>query len=177
MKWNQQTIHQWGIDTFGDAARDSLGLAIRMAKEGVELAYQLRLEDELVEIKDEAADVAIVTLQVANSLGFNVAEILDEETVSEDAARFQRIFQMEDDALDDVGLCAEMFNSYIVKLISALFHGEVEAAKTVIVQIFAALGVVEEIFEFDLNEQIQTKMEINAARKWAKLEDGSFQHV
>lgn len=74
MKWNQKTIHQWGIDTFGAAALNTLGVAIRMSKETVELSNVLMTMDDVDKISMEAADVAIVLLQVANCIGFDAQE-------------------------------------------------------------------------------------------------------
>jgi hypothetical protein len=75
-KWNQQTIHQWGIDTFGPAALNTLGVAIRMARETIELSNYLVVGDDADKISMEAADVAIVLLQVANCMVIDTEMIL-----------------------------------------------------------------------------------------------------
>ena len=126
MKWNQKTIHQWGIDTFGNAALNTLGVAIRMSKETVELSNVLMTMDDVDKISMEAADVAIVLLQVVNCIGFDAQEA--------------------------------------------------EASRQ-LTKIMTCLSALEDIYEFDLMERIQAKMEINAARQWAQGKDGSFQHV
>lgn len=171
--WNQQTIHAWGIATFGDAAHSSLGLAVRMAKEAVELSEYLSLPIEKQDVKKihaEAADVAIVLLQVANAMNFNVEQSLL-------VNHWKTIFNdQDDDIADDVPWNA-LPVKLAVDLISALFHNKLDAAKTVIIRIMALLSVVEEVYEFDLHQEIQQKMEINAARSWRKLPDGSHQHV
>lgn len=172
-KWNQQTIHAWGIATFGDAAHSSIGLAVRMAKEAVELSEYLSDTNETQDFKKvhrEAADVAIVLLQVANAMNFNVEESLK-------VNHWKEIFRAQDDEITDQNPWSFLPSKLAVDLISALFHNKPDAAKTVIIKIMALLSVVEEVYEFDLHEEIQQKMEINAARSWKKLPDGSHQHV
>lgn len=171
--WNQQTIHAWGIATFGDAAHSSLGLAVRMAKEAVELSEYLSDTDETQDLKKvhrEAADVAIVLLQVANAMNFNVEEALK-------VNHWKEIFRTQDDEITDQNPWSFLPSKLAVDLISALFHNKPDAAKTLIIRIMAVLSVIEEIYEFDLHQEIQEKMEINAARSWKKLSDGSHQHV
>lgn len=171
--WNQQTIHAWGIATFGDAAHSSLGLAVRMAKEAVELSEYLSDTDETQDLKKvhrEAADVAIVLLQVANAMNFNVEEALK-------VNHWKEIFRTQDDEITDQNPWSFLPSKLAVDLISALFHNKPDAAKTVIIRIMALLSVVEEVYEFELHQEIQQKMEINAARSWRKLPDGSHQHV
>ena len=165
MKWNQKTIHQWGIDTFGNAALNTLGVAIRMSKEAIELSNVLMTMDDVDKISMESADVAIVLVQVANCLGFDVHA--EDQAVEE-----------VDDAIDTEIGAAMILNAAAVDLLSALFHGaEKDQVILQIRKIMTCLGVLEEIYEFDLVEKIQEKMEINVARQWARKEDGSFQHV
>lgn len=170
MTWNQQTIHAWGVATFGDAAHSSLGLSVRMAKEAVELSEYLAAPDDEKKIHAEAADVAIVLLQVANAMNFNVEEALK-------VNHWKEIFKVQDAEIQDDVPWNTLPSKLAVDLISALFHNKSDAAKTVIVKIMALLSVLEEIYEFDLHNEIQEKMDINAARKWKKLSDGSHQHV
>ena len=165
MKWNQKTIHQWGIDTFGNAALNTLGVAIRMSKEAIELSNVLMTMADVDKISMESADVAIVLVQVANCLGFDVHA--EDQAVEE-----------VDDAIDTEIGAAMILNAAAVDLLSALFHGaEKDQVILQIRKIMTCLGVLEEIYEFDLVEKIQEKMEINVARQWARKEDGSFQHV
>lgn len=165
MKWNQKTIHQWGIDTFGNAALNTLGVAIRMSKEAIELSNVLMTMDDVDKISMESADVAIVLVQVANCVGFDVHA--EDQAVEE-----------VDDAIDTEIDAAMILNAAAVDLLSALFHG---AKKDQVIlqirKIMTCLGALEELYQFDLVEKIQEKMEINVARQWAKKEDGSFQHV
>lgn len=171
--WNQQTIHEWGIKTFGDAALSFLGLAIRMTKEAVELSEYLSQDLSIQEIKKihaEAADVAIVLLQVANAMNFNVEQSLL-------VNHWKNIYNDQDDDISDEKPWNALPAKLAVDLVSAIFHNKPDAAKALIVRIMAVLSVVEEIYEFDLHEEIQQKMEINAARSWKKLADGSHQHV
>lgn len=171
--WNQQTIHAWGIATFGDAAHSSLGLAVRMAKEAVELSEYLSDTDETQDLKKvhrEAADVAIVLLQVANAMNFNVEEALK-------VNHWKEIFKEQDRDISDEKPWNSLPAKLAVDLVSALFHNKPDAAKTFIIRIMAVLSVLEEVYEFDLHQEIQQKMEINAARSWRKLPDGSHQHV
>lgn len=164
MKWNQKTIHQWGIDTFGSAALNTLGVAIRMSKETVELSNVLLTLDDVDKISMEAADVAIVLLQVANCIQFNAQEAEHDVEV---------------DAIIDTEVDASMImNTATIDLISCLFHkADTKEAAVQLTKIMTCLAALEEIYEFDLNEKIQIKMEINAARQWAQGKDGSFQHV
>jgi hypothetical protein len=165
MKWNQKTIHQWGIDTFGNAALNTLGVAIRMSKEAIELSNVLMKLDDVEKISMESADVAIVLVQVANCIGFDVHA--EDQAVEE-----------VDSAIDTEIDAAMILNAAAIDLLSAIFHG---AERTQVVlqirKIMTCLGALEEIYEFDLVEKIQVKMEINAARQWAQGKDGSFQHV
>lgn len=171
MTWDQKTIHAWGVATFGDAAHSPLGLSIRMAKEAIELSEYLATPDvEEKKIHREAADVAIVLLQVANAMNFNVEESLK-------VNHWKEIFKAQDDEIEDSTPWSTLPSKLAVDLISALFHNKPDAAKTVIIKIMAVLSVVEEIYEFDLYTEVQEKMDINAARKWKKLSDGSHQHV
>lgn len=168
MKWNQKTIHQWGIDTFGNAALNTLGVAIRMSKEAIELSNVLMTMDDVDKISMESADVAIVLVQVANCVGFDVH------------AEDQAVEEVEevDDAIDTEIDAAMILNAAAVDLLSALFHGaEKDQVILHIRKIMTCLGALEELYQFDLVEKIQEKMEINVARQWAKKEDGSFQHV
>lgn len=172
MKWTQQTIHAWGIATFGEAARNSLGLAVRMAKEAVELSWVMRCgADE--DVVKESADVAIVLVQVANCIGFDIKEVIEAEGENE----FKILVASEMEAIEDSDHCSEMINQYAVDLISANFHGEFDEAKRVIIRIVAMLQVICEMYEFNLSDKMCEKMDINEARKWAKAQDGSFQHV
>lgn len=165
MKWNQKTIHQWGIDTFGNAALNTLGVAIRMSKEAIELSNVLMTMDDVDKISMESADVAIVLVQVANCLGFDVHA--EDQAVEE-----------VDDAIDTEIDAAMILNAAAVDLLSALFHGaEKDQVFLQIRKIMTCIGALEELYQFDLMEKIQEKMEINVARQWAKKEDGSFQHV
>ena len=165
MKWNQKTIHQWGIDTFGNAALNTLGVAIRMSKEAIELSNVLMTMDDVDKISMESADVAIVLVQVANCVGFDVHA--EDQAVEE-----------VDDAIDTEIDAAMILNAAAVDLLSALFHGaEKDQVILQIRKIMTCLGALEELYQFDLAEKIQEKMEINVARQWAKKEDGSFQHV
>ena len=165
MKWNQKTIHQWGIDTFGNAALNTLGVAIRMSKEAIELSNVLMTMDDVDKISMESADVAIVLVQVANCLGFDVHA--EDQAVEE-----------VDDAIDTEIDAAMILNAAAVDLLSALFHGaEKDQVILQIKKIMTCLSALEELYQFDLVEKIQEKMEINVARQWAKKEDGSFQHV
>ena len=165
MKWNQKTIHQWGIDTFGNAALNTLGVAIRMSKEAIELSNVLMTMDDVDKISMESADVAIVLVQVANCVG---SEVHAEDQAVEEA----------DDAIDTEIDAAMILNAAAVDLLSALFHGaEKDQVVLQIKKIMTCLGALEELYQFDLVEKIQEKMEINVARQWAKKEDGSFQHV
>lgn len=165
MKWNQKTIHQWGIDTFGNAALNTLGVAIRMSKEAIELSNVLMTMDDVDKISMESADVAIVLVQVANCLGFDVHA--EDQAVEE-----------VDDAIDTEIDAAMILNAAAVDLLSALFHGaEKDQVFLQIRKIMTCIGALEELYQFDLVEKIQEKMEINVARQWAKKEDGSFQHV
>ncbi len=165
MKWNQKTIHQWGIDTFGNAALNTLGVAIRMSKEAIELSNVLMTMDDVDKISMESADVAIVLVQVANCVGFDVHA--EDQAVEE-----------VDDAIDTEIDAAMILNAAAVDLLSALFHGaEKDQVVLQIRKIMTCLGALEELYQFDLVEKIQEKMEINVARQWAKKEDGSFQHV
>ena len=165
MKWNQKTIHQWGIDTFGNAALNTLGVAIRMSKEAIELSNVLMTMDDVDNISMESADVAIVLVQVANCVGFDVHA--EDQAVEE-----------VDDAIDTEIDAAMILNAAAVDLLSALFHGaEKDQVVLQIKKIMTCLGALEELYQFDLVEKIQEKMEINVARQWAKKEDGSFQHV
>ena len=165
MKWNQKTIHQWGIDTFGNAALNTLGVAIRMSKEAIELSNVLMTMDDVDKISMESADVAIVLVQVANCVGFDVH---DEDQAVEEV----------DNAIDTEIDAAMILNAAAVDLLSALFHGaEKDQVVLQIKKIMTCLGTLEELYQFDLVEKIQEKMEINVARQWAKKEDGSFQHV
>lgn len=165
MKWNQKTIHQWGIDTFGNAALNTLGVAIRMSKEAIELSNVLMTMDDVDKISMESADVAIVLVQVANCVGFDVHA--EDQAVEE-----------VDDAIDTEIDAAMILNAAAVDLLSALFHGaEKDQIILQIRKIMTCLGALEELYQFDLVEKIQEKMEINVARQWAKKEDGSFQHV
>lgn len=165
MKWNQKTIHQWGIDTFGNAALNTLGVAIRMSKEAIELSNVLMTMDDVDKISMESADVAIVLVQVANCVGFDVHA--EDQAVEE-----------VDDAIDTEIDAAMILNAAAVDLLSALFHGaEKDQVVLQIKKIMTCLGALEELYQFDLVEKIQEKMEINVARQWAKKEDGSFQHV
>lgn len=165
MKWNQKTIHQWGIDTFGNAALNTLGVAIRMSKEAIELSNVLMTMDDVDKISMESADVAIVLVQVANCLGFDVHT--EDQAVEE-----------VDDAIDTEIDAAMILNAAAVDLLSALFHGaEKDQVFLQIRKIMTCIGALEELYQFDLMEKIQEKMEINVARQWAKKEDGSFQHV
>ena len=169
MKWNQKTIHQWGIDTFGNAALNTLGVAIRMTKEAVELSNVLMTMDDVEKISMEAADVAIVLVQVANCIGFNVHD--EENSVYEPV-------QEVDEAIDTEIDASMIMNTAAIDLLSALFHSaDKKQVELQIRKIMTCLGSIEEIYEFDLLEKIQEKMEINVARQWAKKEDGSFQHV
>lgn len=170
--WNQQTIHTWGVATFGDVAHSSLGLAIRMTKEAVELSEYLSDPDnpEVKRVHTEAADVAIVLLQVANAMNFNVEQSLL-------VNHWKAIFDDQDDDISDEKPWNALPAKLAVDLVSALFHNKPDAAKTLIIRIMAVLSVIEEIYEFDLHQEIQEKMEINAARSWKKLPDGSHQHV
>ena len=165
MKWNQKTIHQWGIDTFGNAALNTLGVAIRMSKEAIELSNVLMTMDDVDKISMESADVAIVLVQVANCVGFDVHT--EDQAVEE-----------VDDAIYVEIDAAMILNAAAVDLLSALFHGaEKDQVILQIRKIMTCLGALEELYQFDLVEKIQEKMEINVARQWAKKEDGSFQHV
>lgn len=165
MKWNQKTIHQWGIDTFGNAALNTLGVAIRMSKEAIELSNVLMTMDDVDKISMESADVAIVLVQVANCVGFDVHA--EDQAVEE-----------VDDAIDTEIDAAMILNAAAVDLLSALFHGaEKDQVILQIRKIMTCLCALEELYQFDLVEKIQEKMEINVARQWAKKEDGSFQHV
>ena len=165
MKWNQKTIHKWGIDTFGNAALNTLGVAIRMSKEAIELSNVLMTMDDVDKISMESADVAIVLVQVANCVGFDVHA--EDQAVEE-----------VDDAIDTEIDAAMILNAAAVDLLSALFHGaEKDQIILQIREIMTCLGALEELYQFDLVEKIQEKMEINVARQWAKKEDGSFQHV
>ena len=165
MKWNQKTIHQWGIDTFGNAALNTLGVAIRMSKEAIELSNVLMTMDDVDKISMESADVAIVLVQVANCVGFDVH--VEDQAVEE-----------VDNAIDTEIDAAMILNAAAVDLLSALFHGaEKDQVVLQIKKIMTCLGALEELYQFDLVEKIQEKMEINVARQWAKKEDGSFQHV
>lgn len=165
MKWNQKTIHQWGIDTFGNAALNTLGVAIRMSKEAIELSNVLMTMDDVDKISMESADVAIVLVQVANCVGFDVHA--EDQAVEE-----------VDNAIDTEIDAAMILNAAAVDLLSALFHGaEKDQVVLQIKKIMTCLGALEELYQFDLVEKIQEKMEINVARQWAKKEDGSFQHV
>lgn len=168
--WNQQTIHAWGVATFGDAAHSSLGLAVRMAKEAVELSDYLVNPPDDKKIHAEAADVAIVLLQVANAMNFDVEQSML-------INHWKAIFKEQDREISDEIPWSVLPAKLAVDLISALFHNKPDAAKTVIIRIMALLSVVEEVYEFDLHQEIQQKMEINAARSWRKLPDGSHQHV
>lgn len=170
--WNQQTIHAWGVATFGDAAHSSLGLAVRMAKEAIELSEYLSDPDnpEVKKVHTEAADVAIVLLQVANAMNFNVEQSLL-------VNHWKNIFNDQDDDISDEKPWNALPAKLAVDLVSALFHNKPDAAKTLIIRIMAVLYVIEEVYEFDLHQEIQEKMEINAARSWKKLSDGSHQHV
>lgn len=169
MKWNQKTIHQWGIDTFGAAALNTLGVAIRMTKEAVELSNVLMTMDDVEKISMEAADVAIVLVQVANCIGFNVHD--EENSVAEPV-------QEVDEAIDNEIDASMIMNTAAIDLLSALFHSaDKKQVELQIMKIMTCLGAIEEIYEFDLLEKIQEKMEINVARQWARKEDGSFQHV
>lgn len=171
--WNQQTIHTWGIATFGETAHSSLGLSVRMAKEAVELSEYLADTDnsqDVKKVREEAADVAIVLLQVANAMNFNVEEALK-------VNHWKEIFKTQDDEIQDEISWSNLPSKLAVDLISALFHNKSDAAKTVIIKLMALLSVVEEVYEFNLHQEIQEKMEINAARSWKKLPDGSHQHV
>lgn len=168
--WNQKTIHAWGVATFGEAAHSSLGLAIRMTKEAVELSEYLVISNQVKKVREEAADVAIVLLQVANAMNFNVEEALK-------VNYWKDVFKTQDDEIQDEISWSNLPSKLAVDLISALFHNKPDAAKTVIIKLMALLSVVEEVYEFDLHQEIQEKMEINAARSWKKLPDGSHQHV
>ena len=168
--WNQQTIHAWGVATFGDAAHSPLGLSIRMTKEAVELSEYLVISNQVKKVREEAADVAIVLLQVANAMNFNVEEALK-------VNHWKEIFKTQDDEIQDEISWSNLPSKLAVDLISALFHNKPDAAKTVIIKLMALLSVVEEVYEFNLHQEIQEKMEINAARSWKKLPDGSHQHV
>ena len=164
MKWNQKTIHQWGIDTFGNAALNTLGLAIRMSKETVELNNVLMTMDDVDKISMEAADVAILLLEVANCIGFDAQEAEADEFTNA--------------AIDTEIDVAMHMNTATIDLISTLFHkADTKKAAVQLTKIMTCLAALEEIYEFDLVEKIQVKMEINAARQWAQGEDGSFQHV
>lgn len=171
--WNQKTIHAWGVTTFGEAAHSSLGLSVRMAKEAVELSEYLADTDnsqDVKKVREEAADVAIVLLQVANAMNFNVEEALK-------VNHRKAIFDDQDNDISDEKSWNALPAKLAVDLVSALFHNKSDAAKTLIIKIMAVLSVIEEIYEFDLHQEIQEKMEINAARSWKKLPDGSHQHV
>jgi NTP pyrophosphatase (non-canonical NTP hydrolase) len=173
MIWNQQTIHAWGTKTFGDAAHNSLGLAIRMTKEAVELTEFLSADlsqQEIKKIHTEAADVAIVLLQVANAINFNVEKSLL-------VNHWKNIYDDQDDDISDEKLWNALPAKLAVDLVSAIFHNRSDMAKALIIRIMAVLSVIEEVYEFDLWKEIQEKMEINAARSWKKLADGSHQHV
>lgn len=171
MIWNQQTIHEWGIKTFGDAAHSCLGLAIRMTKEAVELSeYLADSEVDIKKVHAESADVAIVLLQVANAMNFNVEQSLL-------VNHWKNIFNDQDDDISDENPWSALPAKLAVDLVSAIFHSKPDAAKALIVRIMAVLSVIEEIYEFDLHEEIQQKMEINSTRSWKKLADGSHQHV
>ena len=165
MKWNQKTIHKWGNDTFGNAVLNALGVAIRMSKEAIELSNVLMTMDDVDKISMESADVAIVLFQVANCVDFDVHA--EDQAVEE-----------VDDAIDTGIDAAMILNAAAVDLLSALFHGaEKDQVVLQIKKIMTCLGALEELYQFDLVEKIQEKMEINVARQWAKKEDGSFQHV
>lgn len=165
MKWNQKTIHQWGIDTFGNAALNTLGVAIRMSKEAIELSNVLMTMDDVDKISMESADVAIVLVQVANCVGFDVHA--EDQAVEE-----------VDNAIDTEIDAVMILNAAAVDLLSALFHGaEKDQIILQIRKIMTCLGALEELYQFDLVEKIQEKMEINVARLWEKAQDGSFQHV
>lgn len=171
MKWNQKTIHQWGIDTFGGAALNPSSLAIRMAKEAVELTSDLFTIDDVDVIKYECADVSIMLVQVANCLGMNLGEVLVDQ--SELLEYYDEVTAK---CVNDF-VCAKMVSELSIELISSINHGEFKHNWKVIVGIIAVLDSIEEIYEFDLDETIQVKMEINANRSWTRGADGSSQHV
>lgn len=169
LKWNQKTIHEWGIRTFGQAALNTLGVAIRMTKEAVELSYELNIDDRDDVIK-ESADVAIVLLQVSNCLGFDCVEALKMQPLND-------LYLEVSDACVDQEQCSKLISEFSVVLISSIFHGELHNAKTIIIKIMAVLDSIEDLYEFSLSDEIQKKMEINVARTWAVQADGSRQHV
>lgn len=164
MKWNQKTIHQWGINTFGAAALNTLGVAVRMARETVELSSYLVVGDDAEKVAMEAADVAIVLLQVANCLGIDTEMIALNEDL--DAVIMNEI---------DVSI---RLNTATIDLISAVMNmAEGKQIVNHIRTIITCLHALEELYEFDLKEKIQIKMDINEARQWKQNADGSFQHV
>jgi hypothetical protein len=135
-----------------------------MSKEVVELSNVLLTIDDVDKISMEAADVAIVLFQVANCIEFYAHEARKHEET--DASVYD-----EKDAIVHM-------NTAMINLISVLFHTtDTNQAVIELTKIMTCLSALEEIYEFDLNEKIQAKMEINVARQWAQGKDGSFQHV
>lgn len=168
-KWNQKTIHEWGVATFGEQAKDSLGLAIRMGKEAVELMAELR-DDNEANVFEESADVSIVLLQVANSINFDIAVEAEDEF---NGALYQSTTELIQNEID----ASRLLGKKSMELIAALFSKKETEAKLIIIQLIAVMDVIEELFEFDLDIQVGNKMEVNVRRTWKQSRDGSFQHV
>lgn len=169
-KWTQTTIHAWAIETFGQTSLNTISVAIRMAKETTELCYCLRNECPEEEVFVETADVAIMLYQVANclsvDLGFEIT-----------SGNLRSLFEETYDKTPDSDIAADEIQITVINLISALHHGTLDEARRQVVILSALLAVIEEVFEFDLDIQIQNKMEINSKRTWGVGLDGSRQHV
>lgn len=171
MNWNQKTIHEWGVRTFGEPARHPLGVAIRMTKEAVELSEILSYSDDEDKIGAEAADVLIVLYQVANCVGCDLEDIMDIQPIAD------MVSEMDKEIETEMQIAA-VINKASLDLISALFHqAPMNEVMTQMARIRAALNFLEDLYPFHLLNNVQDKMAINAARQWSKAADGSFQHI
>lgn len=164
-KETPRSIHLWAEDNFGNGS--ALTTAVRTAVEISELIVAIVYKNDQLKIQEEVADVAIMMWQVAFATGIDArpVELVTQKVLEESvnpgiiATRIAR----------ELSICLEyslndnkeIKRRGLAHLKNALFN----------------LEFLVKVLEIDLPKIVDNKMEINRARRWKRLDNGSYQHT
>ena len=158
----QVDICVWSKNTFG--SHPAIRIAARMNLEVQELLSEAA-RHERKKTCEEAADVTIILLQVAEASGVRLAQL---------CASKKPINRWRDPLF--LGIDISERSARIILLLSQEAACPAQQLAAVMVEMFQLLEELTTNFGRDLATEVRTKMAINRARKWVRTPQGHHQH-
>lgn len=160
----QQTIHEWGVATFGE--NTALSMVVRANLEMAELISAIQNGVDIDKVALEIADVDIVMCQAAAILGLDTPSI---------ACMFPRDPTNREKAMFWV-MQANSFMSAIILGLNG-WGKNLDEPQLLFDDLYQALVMASNHLASDMQTRRDEKMQINRGRSWGRTEGGHFQHV